>query len=851
MSSIAAPHSVEPTHQSEWTSGSGISNAIARLNLRSIFDSKEIAQLLNWSAYQGSGGWYVNSVDLATGNLRRFGQFKPDTAIQFPNAKSACKYISFPKGDGIEVILLLPDLNTWEKIAERYSCAIAPSDIDESRLDLGFWKWVADNPQLPLAVTEGAKKAGCLLSYGYIPLCLTGVWNGKQKQKLKAIPTLAPFLVNGRPIHLVFDSDIVVKKQVQDALKVAGYLATKAGCITGVVTWSYTEATKGVDDLIVNQGREAFEAVMDNLIPFKDWLKTLENEWNSEAGLVRLSTDKLINYVRSTYRDRLKLNVLQQQIELDSKEMLVETAYLHLAEHDGIDCTKNKAADVFDLIAKENEYNPVVTYLDTVASAIAPINLDNLSVRYFGTSNPLYDVFLKKTLIAAVARAYEPGCKHDTTLVLQGSQGIGKSSFFDVLGGEWFDDSMGDGRTKDDLIILHKSWIQEWGEIERVFGKRQAGEIKAFLTRKKDLFRPPYGRTAINFPRRGIVVGSVNDAQFLVDPTGNRRYWVVPIAKDKIDLAQLKQERDAIWSAAVAAYRNGETWWLSSEEEKLSTQNNQIFEIVDEWSTAIGNYLELRQQVSITELLQQVFNYELGQIQRRDQMRVASILTSLDWKKAGQKHHQGKRQVVWIPKTPLKDKVLNEVLHPQNQLNKGLSQHVCADRRKTTGDATASRPTIPTTPNEEQTNEETLLETVSKNQSQIQNEGIEQQKKQLIKQTTKEVRRIGWGKKQAIATVKQRYGVSDRTLLSIEQLTDFCTFLNSSPNPNQFCKWDRNSQSSCSSKIKVGDRVEIEDCPGHWTWASPFRVETINGQMVKLEMVSELIEIRRLLIVNG
>ena len=411
------PLKIDPAHSQEWTSGSGVSEEITKLNLKSIVDPKQIAQLLNWSAYRGTPGWFVNSVDLQTGQLRRFGQFKPDSPIQFPNSNKAQKYLSFPKGDGIEVILLLPDIDTWEKIAERYSCAIAPSDIDESRLDFGFWKWVADNPQLPIAVTEGAKKAGCLLSHGYIPICLTGVWNGKQKKKLKAIPTFAPFLVRGRPIHLVFDSDIVVKKQVQSALKVSGYLATKAGCIVGVAAWEYTEETKGVDDLIVNQGIEAFETIMDNLIPFKEWLKTLETEWNSDGGLVRLSTDKLINYVRSTYRDRLNLNVLQQQIELDSKEMMIEMAYLHLAEHDCIDVTKTKAADIFDLIAKENQYNPVVTYLDTVASQVAPINLDNLSVRYFGTSNPLYDIFLKKTLIAAVARAYEPGCKHDVRLV--------------------------------------------------------------------------------------------------------------------------------------------------------------------------------------------------------------------------------------------------------------------------------------------------------------------------------------------------------------------------------------------------------------------------------------------------
>ncbi len=501
MSRTIAPQKTEASHLSEWIKGSGVKQKLAELNLRSICDPKEIAQLLNWGAYLGTPGWYVMSIDLETGNFSRFGQLKPNVALQFPNAKKAQKYLCFPKGDGVEVILLLPDMDTWQEIAEKYGVPIAPEDIDETRLDWGFWKWVVDNPQLPIAVTEGAKKAGCLMSHGYISICLTGVWNGKQKKKLKAIPTLAPFLVQGRPIHLVFDSDIVVKRQVQEALKYAGYLGVKAGCIVGVALWEYTEDTKGVDDLIVNKGIEAFKEVMDNLVPFKDWLKTLEQQFKDDGGLIRLDTRKLIEYIRSTYRDRLKFNVLKQRIELDGELLLTEFAYLRLAEHDGIDTTKNKAADAFTQVAEENAYNPVLTYLDTVAQQIAPIDIDNLSVRYFGTSNPLYDVFLKKTLIAAVARAYDPGCKHDTTLVLKGEQGIGKSSFFNVLSGDWFDDSMGDGKLKDDLIILHKSWIQEWGEIERVFSKRQAGELKAFLTRRSDTIRPPYGRTAIEFPR--------------------------------------------------------------------------------------------------------------------------------------------------------------------------------------------------------------------------------------------------------------------------------------------------------------------------------------------------------------
>ncbi len=438
----------------EWVEGSVVSEAIAELNLQTLEDPKEIAKLLNWSHYYGSPGWCVRSIDLETGQYRKFGQFKPWEALKFPNLEKPQKYLTFPKGDGTEVILLIPDRSAWQKIADRYQVPIEPEDIDESRLDKGFWRWVADNPQLPIEITEGAKKAGCLLTHGYISICLTGVWNGKEKKKLRAIPTLAPFLVKGRPIHLVFDSDIVVKKQVQEALKHAGYLAVKQGCIVGVATWEYTEDTKGVDDLIKNKGIEAFEGIMDNLKPFKEWLKSIAANSDADEVLLRLNSKKLMNYVRSKYRGRLKLNKLKQRIELDGVEITVEFAYLYLAENDNIDCSKTKAIDVFTKIAEENSYNPVITYLDTVAKEISPISLDNLSQRYFGTSDPLYDIFLKRTLIAAVARAYQPGVKHDTTLVLQGVQGAGKSTFFDVLGGDWFDDSMGGRQNKDDLIIL-------------------------------------------------------------------------------------------------------------------------------------------------------------------------------------------------------------------------------------------------------------------------------------------------------------------------------------------------------------------------------------------------------------
>ena len=103
--------------ESEWVEGSGVSKAIATLNLHTIENPKEIASLLNWKHYKGSGGWYVRSIDLHSGQYSNFGQFKPEIPLLFPNQEKAQKYISFPKGEGVEVILLLPDMATWRAIA--------------------------------------------------------------------------------------------------------------------------------------------------------------------------------------------------------------------------------------------------------------------------------------------------------------------------------------------------------------------------------------------------------------------------------------------------------------------------------------------------------------------------------------------------------------------------------------------------------------------------------------------------------------------------------------------------------------------------------------------------------------
>jgi putative DNA primase/helicase len=302
---------INSAHLSEWEN-SGIADALTRLNLKSISDQNAIAKLLNWKKYTGTPGWYVQGIDPLTGESRTFGQFKPDLAIKFPGKDKSQKYFSFPKGTDSEAIYTRVNLEIWQRVSER--CGVPmPENIvtTEDGEAIGFWKWVLDHPDIPIAFTEGIKKACCLLSQGYVALCLVGVWNGQQKKK-KIIPTLEPFTVLGRIVYLVFDADIVVKSEVQEALKVLGSLLLKVGCIVYVVAWDL-QLGKGCDDFIAAHGSDEWENTMGDAMPFEQWLEGLEAQFNDadEAKTKKKKippADVIGSLITEEYRDRLLWN---------------------------------------------------------------------------------------------------------------------------------------------------------------------------------------------------------------------------------------------------------------------------------------------------------------------------------------------------------------------------------------------------------------------------------------------------------------------------------------------------------------------------------------------------------------
>jgi predicted P-loop ATPase len=264
---------------------------------------------------------------------------------------------------------------------------------------------------------------------------------------------------------------------------------------------------------------------------------------------------------------------------------------------------------------------------------------------------------MKRTLIGAVARAFNPGYKHDTACVLMGDQGAYKSSFWQCLGGPFFSDALGDISTKDDVMVLHRSWIMEWAELDHITNRKHAGQVKAFLSQAVDLLRVPYGKAVESFPRRGIIVGTTNKTTgFLVDETGNRRFWVIPTTKtqrDQIDTASLLLERDAIWAAAVCAYRSGETNRLPLSMETIVSEENNTYVIDSPWRNAIEEHLQTRRSTELitTEaILLNAIKKPLERQSRADQMQVASILRDLGFVK--RREATGRRRWHYVPSDP-------------------------------------------------------------------------------------------------------------------------------------------------------------------------------------------------------
>jgi putative DNA primase/helicase len=189
----------------------------------------------------------------------------------------------------------------------------------------------------------------------------------------------------------------------------------------------------------------------------------------------------------------------------------------------------------------------------------------------------------KSWLVSAVARVMEPGCKVDTTVILEAPQGVRKSTLIRAIAvrDDWFADTEIDFSSKDSMQALQGVWFIELGELD-TFSRREVNTVKMFLTKMTDRFRVPYGSFQQDFPRQCIFVGTTNENEYLRDATGARRFWPITCGMVKID--KVRTDIDQLWAEARVLYEQGEQWWLTPAEERYAGREQDTRYDHDVWT---------------------------------------------------------------------------------------------------------------------------------------------------------------------------------------------------------------------------------------------------------------------------
>jgi hypothetical protein len=366
-----------------------------------------------------------------------------------------------------------------------------------------------------------------------------------------------------------------------------------------------------------------------------------------EGTLRRPRTDKLTQALNLILP--LRYNLLSNRIERDGEPIhgdYLGGLYLELAEQHGLEVAKDRAVDGAMRLARQNAFHPVQDYLNGITDQLSSDDWASIDAHCFGGHDPSgwAAKHLQRQLIGLVARALNPGCELHTCLVLQSDQqGIGKSTFWKLLGGQWFSDSLGDLRdVREDRLQLHSAWIHEWGEIDAMIGKRESETLKRFLSCSRDDVRRPYGRGTEQLLRSCGLVGTTNRRDFIKDPTGNRRFPIIQIRKVQLDW--VKANRDRIWGSAVAAYKADQPWHYSAAEGLVVSQQAMGYAAEDPLRDRLETWSEDHPDLDNVPLVRVLWDlrdecpdYWERRTNKEFMRQVALAMTALGWAVAGER----------------------------------------------------------------------------------------------------------------------------------------------------------------------------------------------------------------------
>ncbi len=427
-----------------------------------------------------------------------------------------------------------------------------------------------------------------------------------------------------------------------------------------------------------------------------DWMKKLQYEPRSTV-----LKNNLHNITLILQNDPLLQNIVFNQ-QLDGMEIKGTVPWQHPSKywrdaddaqlisyvdsHYGTFSQRNYQIAVTK-VSDDRSYHPIREYLDALPEWDKIPRVDTLLIDYLGAEDNAYvRAVTRKTLCAAVRRVQEPGVKFDTMLVLNGPQGIGKSTLISRLAGEWFSDSLNLGDTKDKTAAekLQGYWILEIGELAGL-RKAEVETLRSFLSRQNDIYRAAFGRRATPHPRQCIFFGTTNaESGYLRDTTGNRRFWPVktPGGGSKHSWDITAEEIEQIWAEVLVYVEAGEKLHLAADIESLAKEEQREALESDEREGLVRDFLETllpenwdsmdlferrsflsgvnnigakgtvrRTRVCNMEIWCELFGKDQGNLGRSESNTLAAMLTKLGWIRQEKKERVKLYgpQVVFVP----------------------------------------------------------------------------------------------------------------------------------------------------------------------------------------------------------
>ncbi|QIG93487.1 virulence-associated E family protein [Bradyrhizobium sp. 6(2017)] len=331
-----------------------------------------------------------------------------------------------------------------------------------------------------------------------------------------------------------------------------------------------------------------------------------------------------------------------------------------MSDRFGFDLTEKHVRDAVTSLALEHCFDPVVDMLvEAEGNWDRKPRLDRMAVDYFNCSDtPLNAACVRKTMIAAVARARVPGIKFDQILVLESEEGFNKSTAWRVLAGDNnFSDEKIIGRENREVQEqLAGIWIHENADLAGL-KKAEVETVKAYASRQVDIARPAYDHFVKKQPRHSIEIGTTNSTEYLQSQTGNRRFWPL-LVQEPIDIEKLKRDRMQLWGEAAYYQTQGETLVLDEELWTVAGREQEHRRVKDPWEDLLRNIPDQtvygyskdgvwhegvrniidhsfvdKAQVSAADLLTYLLDVAPGNQRVEHTMRLANAMKKVGWQR--------------------------------------------------------------------------------------------------------------------------------------------------------------------------------------------------------------------------